>query len=104
MDIRQTLPNLKYLLYVCSAGNELPKRKAGGIRGLLAGRVGTPAQSRTNSADSMAGPGEMARRALENGAAEEGRKRRGEDVQLPFRGLTHTQSLRTSGLRENVKS
>ncbi|KAI1004235.1 hypothetical protein K3495_g3976 [Podosphaera aphanis] len=38
LDIRQTLPNLKYLLYVCSAGNsELPVRKAGGIKGLLSG-------------------------------------------------------------------
>jgi hypothetical protein len=36
MDIRQTLPNLKYLLYVATAGKgELPARKAGGIRGLL---------------------------------------------------------------------
>lgn len=36
LDIRQTLPNLKYLLYVATAGKgELPARKAGGIRGLL---------------------------------------------------------------------
>lgn len=36
MDIRQTLPNLKYLLYIATAGKgELPARKAGGIRGLL---------------------------------------------------------------------
>lgn len=36
IDIRQTLPNLKYLLYVATAGKgELPARKAGGIRGLL---------------------------------------------------------------------
>lgn len=35
VDIRHTLPNLKYLLYVCSAGSdELPERKKGGIRGL----------------------------------------------------------------------
>lgn len=38
MDIRHTLPNLKYLLYVCSAGSdELPERKKGGVRGLRAG-------------------------------------------------------------------
>ncbi|RKF56286.1 UV radiation resistance-associated gene protein [Erysiphe neolycopersici] len=38
IDIRHTLPNLKYLLYICSAGSsELPARKAGGIRGLLFG-------------------------------------------------------------------
>lgn len=40
VDIRHTLPNLKYLLYVCSAGtNELPERKRGGIRGLWAGKI-----------------------------------------------------------------
>jgi len=36
LDIRQTLPNLKYALFVATAGSgELPARKAGGIRGLL---------------------------------------------------------------------
>ncbi|KAL5380557.1 hypothetical protein PMIN04_007279 [Paraphaeosphaeria minitans] len=36
LDIRQTLPNLKYLLFMATAGKgELPLRKAGGIKGLL---------------------------------------------------------------------
>ncbi|EON69128.1 hypothetical protein W97_08314 [Coniosporium apollinis CBS 100218] len=36
IDIRQTLPNLKYLLYVATAGTgEVVGRKAGGVRGLL---------------------------------------------------------------------
>ncbi|KAF1972589.1 hypothetical protein BU23DRAFT_467614 [Bimuria novae-zelandiae CBS 107.79] len=36
LDIRHTLPNLKYLLFVATAGKgELPARKAGGIKGLL---------------------------------------------------------------------
>ncbi|KAI1431768.1 putative UV radiation resistance protein [Xylaria sp. CBS 124048] len=40
VDIRHTLPNLKYLLYVCSAGtDQVPERKRGGIRGLWAGRM-----------------------------------------------------------------
>lgn len=40
VDIRHTLPNLKYLLYVCSAGtDEIPERKKGGVRGLWAGRL-----------------------------------------------------------------
>ncbi|KAI1496858.1 UV radiation resistance protein and autophagy-related subunit 14-domain-containing protein [Biscogniauxia marginata] len=40
VDIRHTLPNLKYLLYVCSAGSdEVPERKRGGIRGLWTGRM-----------------------------------------------------------------
>lgn len=38
LDIRQTLPNLKYALFVATAGSgELPSRKAGGIRGLYKG-------------------------------------------------------------------
>jgi UV radiation resistance-associated gene protein len=52
LDIRHTLPNLKYLLYVLTAGTgELPARKAGGIRGLVSGRV-TPTISRRGSEDS----------------------------------------------------
>jgi UV radiation resistance-associated gene protein len=53
LDIRHTLPNLKYLLYVLTAGTgELPARKAGGIRGLIAGRA-TPTISRRGSEDSV---------------------------------------------------
>ena len=38
VDQRSTLPNLKYLLYVLTAGKgELPGRKVGGVRGLRAG-------------------------------------------------------------------
>ncbi|PNY25562.1 UV radiation resistance-associated protein, partial [Tolypocladium capitatum] len=37
VDIRHSLPNLKYLLYVCSAGtDQVPERKKGGVRGLWA--------------------------------------------------------------------
>ncbi|KAK4505198.1 hypothetical protein PRZ48_003161 [Zasmidium cellare] len=50
LDIRQTLPNLKYLLYVATAGEgDLPTRKAGGVRGLM--RV--PVMERVNSTDSL---------------------------------------------------
>ncbi|OTB17385.1 hypothetical protein K445DRAFT_316021 [Daldinia sp. EC12] len=46
VDIRHTLPNLKYLLYVCSAGrDEVPERKRGGVRGLWAGRMKTKGRS-----------------------------------------------------------
>lgn len=52
LDIRYTLPNLKYLLYILTASTpEIPARKAGGIRGLLAGRL-TPTLSRRGSTDS----------------------------------------------------
>lgn len=51
LDIRQTLPNLKYLLYVATAGEgELPARKAGGIRGLMR----APAMERVSSVGSAA--------------------------------------------------
>lgn len=36
LDIRQTLPNLLYVFYCATAGDEeLPARKAGGVRGLM---------------------------------------------------------------------
>lgn len=51
-DIRHTLPNLKYLLYVLTAGtSEIPARKAGGIRGLYPGRL-SPNVSRRGSNNS----------------------------------------------------
>lgn len=52
LDIRHTLPNLKYLLYILTAGTpEIPARKVGGIRGLPTGRL-TPTLSRRGSTDS----------------------------------------------------
>ena len=51
VDNRHTLPNLKYLLYVATAGEgELPARKAGGVRGLL--RARPPALPNMASTDS----------------------------------------------------
>ncbi|KAH6669585.1 UV radiation resistance protein-like protein [Halenospora varia] len=111
LDIRQTLPNLKYLLYVCSAGtSELPARKAGGVKGLLpvakswdAGSV----SSRRGSADSgvASGVGDQIRRALENGGVD-GKgglmKTSNNGNGLGVFGGNHVHSLRTSGLRENV--
>lgn len=53
LDLRQTLPNLKYLLYVATAGKgEVPARKAGGIRGFLRGSGGSGLSSRRESIDS----------------------------------------------------
>jgi hypothetical protein len=112
MDIRQTLPNLKYVLYVCSAGNtDLPARKAGGVRGLITGRE-IEIGSRRGSADSgiVGAQSEAVRKALENGSAEArgGKLDAGKGyndsnlVKLPFRDV-NVQSLRTRGLRENIK-
>lgn len=40
VDIRHTLPNLQWLLMVCSAGrDQMPERKRGGVRGLWLGRM-----------------------------------------------------------------
>jgi UV radiation resistance-associated gene protein len=62
LDIRHTLPNLKYLLYVLTAGSgELPARKAGGVRGLLGGRH-TPSISRRGSEESARGHKEYIKR------------------------------------------
>ncbi|RDL32985.1 Uncharacterized protein BP5553_08424 [Venustampulla echinocandica] len=107
LDIRQTLPNLKYLLYVCSAGtSELPTRKAGGVKGLL--KVGRPwdagsVSSRRGSDDSGAGSGvgDQLRKALENGGID-ARKGKGNGGGPGVFAGTHVKSLRTRGLRENV--
>jgi hypothetical protein len=112
MDIRQTLPNLKYVLYVCSAGSsELPARKAGGIRGLITGRE-VEIGSRRGSADSgiVGAQSEAVRRALEIGSVEPKRKIDGNGkgkgidnmASLPFIDA-NVQTLRTRGLRENLK-
>ena len=55
VDQRHTLPNLKYLLYVLTAGKgELPARKVGGIRGLGgSSRASSFEERRDSSADSM---------------------------------------------------
>lgn len=54
LDIRHTLPNLKYLLYILTAGtSEIPTRKAGGVRGLF-GAGFSPSLSRQDSKDSLA--------------------------------------------------
>lgn len=68
LDIRHTLPNLKYLLYVLTAGSgELPARKSGGIRGLFGGRM-TPSMSRRTSEDSVRGGKELLKQVQANGS------------------------------------
>ena len=80
LDVRHTLPNVKYLLYVLTAGStDVPARKAGGVRGLLrAGEGvggGTPMSclSRRESEDSVkadAGVGGEVRAMVENGGVD----------------------------------
>jgi hypothetical protein len=53
LDIRHTLANLKYLLYILTTGKgELPARRAGGVKGLMIGRA-SPSLSRRGSDDSV---------------------------------------------------
>ena len=53
LDIRHTLPNLKHLLYILTAGKgELPARRTGGVKGLIVGRA-SPSLSRRGSDESV---------------------------------------------------
>jgi hypothetical protein len=128
VDIRHTLPNLKYLLYVCSAGtDELPERKRGGVRGLWAGKwkgkVGTSGAGIDDGASSTggsrrgSGESELTGKqrdelkkvigANANGNGEAGQTAPGAAARgpgsshLPFEEGTRL-TLRTKGLRENV--
>ncbi|KAK3938457.1 UV radiation resistance associated protein [Diplogelasinospora grovesii] len=122
VDIRHTLPNLKYLLYVCSAGtDEVPERKRGGVRGLWAGRrmksmggsVGEGdtsslgGSSRRGSADSdaLSKQRDELHRAIRSGvdgSAESGNGSALPKPNLPFDEGETKLTLRTKGLRENV--
>ncbi|CAJ2500403.1 Uu.00g032560.m01.CDS01 [Anthostomella pinea] len=119
VDIRHTLPNLKYLLYVCSAGSdEVPERKRGGVRGLWAGRMKGRASlavpgddgassaggSRRGSTDSEVLGGNKQREQLSRALGENGHGGSGRPsspARLPFDESTKL-TLRTKGLRENV--
>ena len=128
VDIRHTLPNLKYLLYVCSAGTEdVPERKKGGVRGLWAGRIkgrmGSLPMNQALGFDGSSDTGSLSgsrRGSVDSDVptSQEGLLRRkisgpGDDnnddeqlndgingVVLPF-GDDARISLRTKGLREN---
>jgi UV radiation resistance-associated gene protein len=70
LDIRHTLPNLKYLLYVLAAGQgELPARKSGGVKGLLMGKTAAVLSlgSRRGSEDSLASGMDMRKLIESNG-------------------------------------
>jgi len=121
VDIRHTLPNLKYLLYVCSAGNdELPERKKGGIRGLWAGRMqtrgfgvsvdegGSVSGSRRGSTESRllsAQQDQFQRSLAANGSGREDDAATLAAPETPQPGSFEQEpklTLRTKGLREDV--
>ncbi|KAI9810296.1 MAG: hypothetical protein M1827_006346 [Pycnora praestabilis] len=98
LDLRQTLPNLKYLLYVTAAGtSELPARKAGGVRGLMMGRL-TPSMSRRESEESTSsGFAGDARTLLENEGREESKNKRNDGARanmLDQKGIRSFGSLK----------
>ncbi|KAI1840678.1 hypothetical protein JX265_006111 [Neoarthrinium moseri] len=125
VDIRHTLPNLKYLLYVCSAGSdELPERKRGGIRGLWAGKLKGKAGTSLDDGASSAGGSRRgsAESEMSSNQRDELRKSIGANgngssegqflpgttaargpspARLPFDEATKF-TLRTKGLRENA--
>lgn len=101
VDIRHTLPNVKYLLYVCSAGSdEVPQRKRGGVRGLWAGRIkGRIPTIEAEDADGDSNP--RSRRGSTDGDAV---TRRGDELQnaLPFDADEMKVTLRTKGFKQNL--
>ncbi|KAI6784632.1 UV radiation resistance like protein [Emericellopsis cladophorae] len=97
VDIRHSLPNLKYLLYVmCGGGEEVPERKRGGVRGLWAARMGS--HLGTDDQES----GRPQRRGSFESVDEQSKLRENGHKSLPFEGERFT--LRTKGLRENMSS
>jgi hypothetical protein len=94
MDARHTLPNLKYLLYITTAGTgDLPTRKAGGMRAFLrsaggGGHGGSLESSRRGSDASSVGKGK--------GPEDDDHKGKGNSngLTLPFRA-----GYKSSGLR-----
>lgn len=125
MDIRHTLPNLKYLLYVCSAGSdELPERKKGGVRGLRAGIMrsrgvsladdnGSIMSSRRDSIDSDAPLGSRflsddVRRKMDELDAKASKMNITDqasdlpEISMPFDDDFGKLTLRTKGMRENL--
>lgn len=80
LDLRHTLPNLKYLLYVATAGEgELPARKAGGVRGLSSAMGSRRGSERSDGSSTLvesvgAGEGKAAVESLMRNMGGWGRK------------------------------
>jgi hypothetical protein len=69
INVRHTLPNLKYLLFVATAGKgELPARKAGGIKGLLRGTSRNGSIDSTGTASSAELPLPVPRKSADSHA------------------------------------
>jgi hypothetical protein len=122
VDIRHTLPNLEYLLYVCSAGtDELPERKRGGVRGLWAGRImknsrgpssvdggdaGTDSRRGSTESDVLSRQRDELRKAIRDQQRGDTGRSFSSPVMSPlassFEDGQSKLTLRTKGMRENV--
>ncbi|KAK4658308.1 hypothetical protein QC762_100180 [Podospora pseudocomata] len=116
VDIRHTLPNLKYLLYVCSAGtDEIPDRKRGGVRGLWAGRYRNLTVAGMTADDEASSFGGSRRGSDASSVVGGIGQRRGEDLRgkiiggstgnggvAGFEEAEVKMTLRTKGMRESV--
>ncbi|CAK7273530.1 hypothetical protein SEPCBS119000_005705 [Sporothrix epigloea] len=109
VDLRHTLPNLQYLLYVCSAGTaELPERKKGGVRGLWRGHI--QRHSSAGAGDDGERKAGFAAQSLPSPATFIGHKAPpsplsiasspASTLHLPFDEGATTWTLRTKGMRE----
>jgi UV radiation resistance-associated gene protein len=68
MDLRHTLPNLKYLLYITTAGTgDLPARKAGGMRAFLRAAKGDDSTQSSRRGSDASSVGGMVSRLLRKG-------------------------------------
>lgn len=107
VDIRHSLPNLKYLLYVCSAGtDEVPERKKGGVRGLWAGKrlqgrnsSGMSALRRTSSALAVDGESSSSAAGSRRGSVDsEGANQHGDVLRnVALKGKTNGDSHEDAG-------
>ena len=87
LDVRHTLPNLKYLLYVLTARmKEVPGRKAGGVRGLLRGGDDGETSLPLSRSESLDGLGVVEVPRIRT-AVEDGEKGKGKDSSLPIESL-----------------
>jgi hypothetical protein len=98
VDVRHTLPNLKYLLYVATAGKgELPRRKEGGIKGLLRQDGVMSRKGSVDSTSSVGTPTTELKRNLESAGKK--MEERGNGTLVPTAGAAQQRSNVHTGSR-----
>lgn len=107
VDIRHTLPNIKYLLFVGSAGkDELPQRKRGGVRGLLQGRIRQRLEESECGGSSVKGSsaGMGAAESRRGSAESEFLARQREEIQKAIRQSSLSNTSKSGGGNETKAS